>query len=98
MRVRGRASWHPAGRRRGRSRLFFDGRCWEEPFSNLDYGSASVTELAQRRVLRQYGALMSEAAWLSEQDVAEVSSLNNSKVMRARLALELLSDFSESEG
>ena len=78
--------------------LFFDGRCWEEPFSNLDYGSASVTELAQRRVLRQYGALMSEAAWLSEQDVADVSSLNNSKVMRARLALELLSDFSESEG
>lgn len=70
--------------------LFFDGQCWEDAYSDLDYLHPSATAEARRRVLQQYEALLTDAVWLSEQDAADLDVAPREKVLRAALAIELL--------
>lgn len=70
--------------------LFFDGKCWDDAYETLDYGIASATQEAQARVLRHYEALLSDAVWIADQDIVDVSDTDRSRLLRAQLAIELL--------
>ena len=70
--------------------LFFDGRYWDEPFTSLDFGSASATEEARARIARNYFTLLLDAVWLAENEPAELADASRSRLLRAALALELL--------
>ena len=69
---------------------FFDGRCWEDSYAELDYGTASATAVARGRVLRHYEVLLLDAQWLAEQDVTDLESAPRERVLRAMLAVDLL--------
>ncbi|MDZ4168208.1 MAG: ATP-binding protein [Coriobacteriia bacterium] len=71
--------------------LFFDGKCWDLPYETLDYGSAAATDHARRRVLVHFRSLLEDAAWLVERDPADLALEPRSRLLRAALALELLS-------
>jgi len=70
--------------------LFFDGRCWEDSYADLDYLHPAATEEARRRVMQHYEALLADAVWLSEQDAADLEVAPRERVLRATLAVELL--------
>jgi len=79
--------------------LFFDGRYWDTAYSTLDYGRAAATEEAQAQVLHYHLGLLTDAIWLDEQDPTDLADASRSRLLRAALALELLSadDGSERE-
>jgi len=70
--------------------LFFDGRCWDEKYSDLDYTEPGATATAQRRLLRHYGGLLGDALWLSEQAPDDLETASRERVIRAALAVDLL--------
>ncbi len=70
--------------------LFFDGRCWEDAYADLDYLHPSATEEARKRVLQHYEALLLDALWLSEQDPDDLQVAPRERVLRATLAVALL--------
>ena len=70
--------------------LFFDGRYWDESYSELDYGRPSVTEEAKAQLVRYYEGLISDAIWLSEQDPDDLATVGRARLLRASLSLELL--------
>jgi hypothetical protein len=70
--------------------LFFDARCWEDPYADLDYLHPAATEEARKRVVQHYEALLADAVWLSEQDAADIEVAPRERVLRATLAIELL--------
>jgi len=70
--------------------LFFDGRCWDERYSDLDYAEPGATATAQHRLLRHYGGLLGDALWLSEQAPDDLETASRERVIRAALAVELL--------
>jgi hypothetical protein len=70
--------------------LFLDGKCWDDPYATLDYGIPSATQDAQSRVLRHYEALLADAVWIADQDTADLSETDRSRLLRAQLALDLL--------
>ncbi len=69
--------------------LFLDGRVWDEPYSQLDFGSAFSTEQARKRVVRERTNLLSEATWLADSSPSELASAPRARLLRAFLALEL---------
>jgi hypothetical protein len=71
--------------------LFLDGRCWEDSYADLDYLHPAATEEARKRILQHYEALLADALWLSEQDAADLEVAPRERVLRAMLAIELLS-------
>ena len=71
--------------------LFFDGRCWDLPYEALDYGSAAATDQARQRVLAYFRSLLEDAAWLAERDPADLALEPRARLLRAALAVELLS-------
>jgi hypothetical protein len=70
--------------------LFLDGKCWDDPYSTLDYQDAAATELARSQVVRRYESLLSDAVWLAEQDPADLERVSRARLLRAMFALELL--------
>ena len=70
--------------------LFFDGRCWEDSYSDLDYVHASATEDARRRVVQHFEALLLDALWLSEVDPDDLDFMPRERTLRAMLAIDLL--------
>lgn len=70
--------------------LFFDGRYWDVEYATLDYGRATATEAAQTQILRYYASLLTDAAWLAEQDATDLAEASRARLLRAALALELL--------
>jgi hypothetical protein len=70
--------------------LFFDGRCWEDTYSDLDYIHPAATEEARARLLRHYEALLADALWLSEIDPDDLELVPRARSLRATLAIELL--------
>ncbi|MBI5499768.1 MAG: ATP-binding protein [Deltaproteobacteria bacterium] len=77
--------------------LFFDGKWWTAPYVALDYGREAVTEDARRAVLRHYVGLLEDAIWLEDTDPGEASALGRSRLLRAALALELLTAARDAE-
>jgi hypothetical protein len=70
--------------------LFFDGKCWEDAYGTLDYGVPSATQQAQARVLSYYESLLADAVWIADQDTADISETDRSRLLSAQLAIELL--------
>jgi len=70
--------------------LFFDGRCWDEAYSEIEYPTQAATEEARSRICRQYEALLLDAVWLTEQEVDDLSVASRERLLRAALALNLL--------
>ncbi|AKQ68359.1 hypothetical protein A176_005271 [Myxococcus hansupus] len=86
-----------AGFYRDHPELFLDGRCWEEPYSELNYEVPEATETARARVFRHFEALLSDAVWLADQDPADLGGVSRAKLLRALYALELLSPVDGTE-
>lgn len=70
--------------------LFFDGKYWDVAYSSLDYGRASANEEARTRVVQYFRGLISDAAWLAEQDPTDLALASRPRLLRAALALDLL--------
>ena len=70
--------------------LFFDGRCWDDAYSDLDYLNPAATDEARRRVLKYYEALLLDAQWLSELDPDDLDAVPRERALRAMFAVELL--------
>lgn len=77
--------------------LFFDGRCWDDAYSDLDYVHPAATEEARRRVLRHYEALLLDALWLSEVDPDDLEIVPRERTLRAMLAIDLLAPTGSGE-
>lgn len=75
--------------------LFFDGKCWDEPYATLDYQVPEATEVARSRLLRHYESLLSDAVWLADQDPADLAQASRARLLRALYALELLAPSAE---
>jgi hypothetical protein len=70
--------------------LFFDGRCWEAVYSDLDYQFPAATAEARARVLGNHEALLLDALWLAEQDPSDAASASKERILRSALAVDLL--------
>ena len=70
--------------------LCFDGKLWDSPYADLDYGDPQITAEARAGVLSRYLALIDDAVWLSKQDSGDLASSSRSEVIRAVMSLELL--------
>jgi hypothetical protein len=75
--------------------LFFDGKCWDDPYATLDYQVPEATEVARSRVLRHHESLLSDAVWLADQDPADLAQASRARLLRAVYALELLAPSGE---
>jgi hypothetical protein len=75
--------------------LFLDGRYWDTPYASIDY--ASQTEAAKAQIVRYYTGLLADAIWLAEQDPADLAELSRARLLRASLALDLLSTTQDNE-
>jgi hypothetical protein len=73
-----------------RPELFFDGRCWETSYADLEYPHPIATEEARARVLQHYESLLFDAVWLAEQEVGDLELAQRERIIRAALAVELL--------
>ena len=70
--------------------LFFDGRCWDDAYAEIEFPTEAATGEARTRVVRQYEALLLDGVWLLEQEVEDLSSASRDRLLRAALALDLL--------
>ncbi len=73
-----------------RPELCFDGKVWDETYSDLDYGEPNITEEARDSVLSRYIGLISDAIWLSKQDSSDLAVASRDEIIRAVMSLELL--------
>lgn len=81
----------------GHPELFFDGRCWEDAYSELEFPVSSATEEARSRVVRYFESLLLDVVWLIEQEAEDLSLAPRERVLRAALALDLLVPVTLSE-
>ena len=79
---------------KGHPELFFDGRCWDAVYSDLNYQYPAATSEARARVMANHEALLRDAQWLAEQEPADIALASREKVLRAALAVELLAPVS----
>ncbi len=77
--------------------LFFDGRCWDDAYSEIEFPKAEATEEARLRVIRYYEALLLDVVWLIEQEAEDLAIAPRERVLRASLALDLLVPVATSE-
>ncbi|MFP2897996.1 ATP-binding protein [Corallococcus sp. 4LFB] len=70
--------------------LFFDGRCWDASYSELDLPTAAATEHAKGERVRYYSGLLLDALWLAESDPTTLGEASRPRLLRSALALELL--------
>ncbi len=70
--------------------LFLDGRFWDDPYVELDYGSPEVTEEARRVVRARYDGYFADAVWLASQSPLDLERAGRDALIRASLSLKLL--------
>lgn len=70
--------------------LFFDGKCWDEPYANLNYHDAGAIELARTQLTQRYHGLLTDALWLAEQEPRDIARAHRLRLLRAMYALELV--------
>jgi hypothetical protein len=70
--------------------LFLDGKFWNDAYTSLDFGSATVTEQARRSVQARYDAYLSDAVWLANQSPADIDRASRDAVIRATCSVRLL--------
>lgn len=70
--------------------LCFDGKLWDTPYIDLDYGMPKINEEARADVLARYLSLLRDAIWLSKQDSHALISHTRSEIIRAVMSLEVL--------
>lgn len=70
--------------------LFFDGRYWDDLYEGLEYDRPAAVEEARAQLVRYYGSLLADAAWLAEQEPDDLATASRPRLLRAALALELL--------
>jgi hypothetical protein len=70
--------------------LFLDGKCWDDGYETIDYGLVLATQEARAQVVRHYESLLADAVWLASQDSPDLSEASRARLLRAQLALELL--------
>lgn len=78
--------------------LFFDGRCWEDAYSELEFPRPAATEEARSRVVRHYESLLLDVLWLSEQEPEDLAIAPRERLLRAALAMDLLVPVASNEG
>ncbi|KVU26964.1 hypothetical protein WL28_22940 [Burkholderia ubonensis] len=79
-----------------RPEIFLDSKFWDDSYTNLDFGSSTVTEQARRAVRARYDAYLSDAVWLANQSPADIDRANRDAVIRATCSVRLLkSDVSD---
>lgn len=71
--------------------LFFDGKFWDDPFQSVEYGSEAANTEARTQLTRFYLSLLSDATWLADREPEDLRNVSRSRLLRAALALELLS-------
>jgi hypothetical protein len=81
---------------RRRPEIFLDGRYWNDSYSSIDFGSASVTDQARKIVLSRYDAYLGDAIWLANQSPADVDRASRDAVIRATCSVRLLKSDVES--
>jgi hypothetical protein len=70
--------------------LCFDGKLWDSPYADLDYGDPQITAEARAGVLARCLAFIDDAVWLATQDSGDLADSTRSEVIRAVMSLELL--------
>ena len=70
--------------------LCFDGNIWSEPYADIDYKDPEITLEARESLLSYYLALISDAVWLSRQEVDSLSNTHRIKIIRAVMSIQLL--------
>jgi hypothetical protein len=70
--------------------LFLDGKCWDDAYAALDYGRPLATEAARSQIARYYEALLADVVWLAEQDANDLADIHRPRLLRAQLAIDLL--------
>lgn len=70
--------------------LCFDGNIWSEPYADIDYKDPEITQEARESLLSYYLALISDAVWLSKQEVDSLSNIHRIKIVRAVMSIQLL--------
>lgn len=70
--------------------LFFDGRCWDDTYSEIEFPTDTATQEAQSRVVRHYEALLLDVVWLAEQEAEDLVMASRERILRAALAIDLL--------
>jgi hypothetical protein len=70
--------------------LFFDGRCWDDKYTEIGYPSETATEEARSRVLRDYESLLLDTVWLIEHEVDDLAGASRERLLRGMLAVSLL--------
>ena len=71
--------------------LFFDGKYWDDAYMTLNFGRQAATDEARSQVLRHYSSLLNDALWLAEQEPDDLERVSRQRLLRASLALHLLS-------
>lgn len=70
--------------------LCFDGRIWDAPYDDLDYGDDEITTSARQGILARYLGLVSDAIWLARQDASDLAASTREELIRATMSLRLL--------
>ena len=73
-----------------RPELCFDGKIWSDPYDSIDFNDPEITQEARESVLSYYLALISDAVWLSRQEVDSLSNIHRIKIIRAVMSIQLL--------
>ena len=79
--------------------LFFDGQYWDIQYDDLDLQSPAATETAKRELVRRFVSLLADAIWLAESNPEDLEEAGRPRLLRAHLALDLLtSDVRDDHG
>lgn len=70
--------------------LFFDGRYWDQPYENLDYGDDAITKEARARIAEHIDGYLADAAWLASHSPADLDKETKDAVIRTVFSLRLL--------
>jgi hypothetical protein len=74
----------------GHPELFFDGRYWDEAYEDTGFDLPQAVNEARGRLVAYYSGLISDAAWLGDQDPADLEVARREQILRASLAVDLL--------
>ena len=68
--------------------LCFDGKLWDHPYVDIDYGDPQISEAARARTLTYFLSLVGDAIWLS--DASNLTNAPREQVIRAAMSVQLL--------
>lgn len=70
--------------------VFFDGKCWTQPYESLDFGKGQVTDDARASVLARYASYLTDAVWLATQTPRDLERCDRDEFARSLLSVRLL--------